>query len=88
MLRPYKIPSHRAQIRAGRFSTRVPIWLFFLTLLVISMAHSQEVFVDNPGKSLNFFHFDLRIERGFDFPPERLIYYSLVKHVQKELGAQ
>ena len=30
-----------------------------------SAARSQEVFIGNPGKSLNFFHFDLAIERGF-----------------------
>lgn len=28
-------------------------------------AAGQEVFIGNPGKSLNFFHFDLAIERGF-----------------------
>jgi len=34
-------------------------------LLSSSAARSQEVFIGNPGKSLNFFHFDLAIERGF-----------------------
>ncbi|HTF93648.1 MAG TPA: hypothetical protein VK632_11405, partial [Verrucomicrobiae bacterium] len=43
---------------------------FVLILLVISysfaaVAAGQEVFIGNPGKSLNFFHFDLAIERGF-----------------------
>ncbi len=28
-------------------------------------AETQEVFIGNPGKSLNFFHFDLAIEKGF-----------------------
>ena len=31
----------------------------------VSLAAGQEVFIGNPGKSLNFFHFDLAIERGF-----------------------
>ncbi|MBM4263010.1 MAG: ABC transporter substrate-binding protein [Deltaproteobacteria bacterium] len=36
-------------------------------LLVASAGRGlgQEVFIGNPGKSLNFFHFDLAIERGF-----------------------
>jgi ABC-type nitrate/sulfonate/bicarbonate transport system substrate-binding protein len=43
---------------------------FVLILLAISLsfaavAAAQEVFIGNPGKSLNFFHFDLAIERGF-----------------------
>ena len=43
---------------------------FTLILLAISYlfaaaAAGQEVFIGNPGKSLNFFHFDLAIERGF-----------------------
>ncbi len=41
-----------------------------LTLLAAHLAwsapaRSQEVFIGNPGKSLNFFHFDLAIEKGF-----------------------
>ncbi len=39
--------------------------LLFLLLLMAPAARSQEVFIGNPGKSLNFFHFDLAIERGF-----------------------
>ena len=34
-------------------------------LLVTLPGWSQEVFIGNPGKSLNFFHFDLAIEKGF-----------------------
>ena len=34
-------------------------------LLWAAAAAAQEVFIGNPGKSLNFFHFDLAIERGF-----------------------
>ena len=40
-------------------------FVFLALLLSSSAARSQEVFVGNPGKSLNFFHFDLAIERGF-----------------------
>ena len=36
-----------------------------LTVLSAPIAGGQEVFVGNPGKSLNFFHFDLAIEKGF-----------------------
>jgi len=39
--------------------------LFAFTFLVGTIAAGQEVFIGNPGKSLNFFHFDLAIERGF-----------------------
>jgi len=61
MLRPYRFLS----IWVETFRSRVPIGLVFLMLLSISTARSQEVLVGNPGKSLNFFHFDLAIERGF-----------------------
>jgi ABC-type nitrate/sulfonate/bicarbonate transport system substrate-binding protein len=40
-------------------------FVFLALLLSSSAARSQEVFIGNPGKSLNFFHFDLAIERGF-----------------------
>jgi len=30
-----------------------------------SISRAQEVFIGNPGKSLNFFHFDLALEKGF-----------------------
>jgi len=36
-----------------------------LCLSSSSAARSQEVFIGNPGKSLNFFHFDLAIEKGY-----------------------
>jgi NitT/TauT family transport system substrate-binding protein len=39
--------------------------VFIALNLFAAMAMAQEVFVGNPGKSLNFFHFDLAIERGF-----------------------
>ena len=39
--------------------------LIAINCLFISLAAGQEVFIGNPGKSLNFFHFDLAIERGF-----------------------
>ena len=39
--------------------------VFALALLWASAGLGQEVFIGNPGKSLNFFHFDLAIERGF-----------------------
>ena len=39
--------------------------LIAFNLLLVSTAVAEEVFVGNPGKSLNFFHFDLAIERGF-----------------------
>jgi len=38
---------------------------FFLLLLLAPAAGSQEVFIGNPGRSLNFLRFDLVIERGF-----------------------
>lgn len=38
--------------------------LFSLGLLAASPSRGEEVFIGNPGKSLNFFHFDLAIERG------------------------
>lgn len=42
----------------------VPVVLS-LCLLGALAARAEEVFIGNPGKSLNFFHFDLAIERGF-----------------------
>ena len=39
--------------------------LIAFNLLLVSTAVAEDVFVGNPGKSLNFFHFDLAIERGF-----------------------
>ena len=43
----------------------IQIVLFGLGLLAASSSGGEEVFIGNPGKSLNFFHFDLAIERGF-----------------------
>jgi len=63
MPRPYKSSSHR--IWGQGFSSYVSKWLVFLIVFSTSIARSEEVFVGNPGKSLNFFHFDLAIERGF-----------------------
>lgn len=39
--------------------------LIALDLLFASSGGTEEVFIGNPGKSLNFFHFDLAIEKGF-----------------------
>ena len=41
------------------------LMLITLSFAISSAAHSEEVFIGNPGKSLNFFHFDLAIERGY-----------------------
>lgn len=44
------------------------IFVFGLVLIGAApqaAAETQEVFIGNPGKSLNFFHFDLAIEKGF-----------------------
>ena len=48
-----------------RFNCSICVVLIALNLLLASLAVGQEVFIGNPGKSLNFFHFDLAIERGF-----------------------
>ena len=37
----------------------------FVACLLVPRRRAQEVFIGNPGKSLNFFHFDLAIELGF-----------------------
>jgi NitT/TauT family transport system substrate-binding protein len=39
--------------------------LLALSLLINSVVRGEEVFIGNPGKSLNFFIFDLAVERGF-----------------------
>src|SRR2546428_4229181 len=39
--------------------------LLALSSMWSSAAYSEEVFIGNPGKSLNFFIFDIAIERGF-----------------------
>src|SRR6266403_3770112 len=48
-----------------KFRPLVTFILIALSFTAISAARSQEVIIGNPGKSLNFFHFDLAIERGF-----------------------
>jgi ABC-type nitrate/sulfonate/bicarbonate transport system substrate-binding protein len=48
-----------------RFNCSICVVLIALNLLLASLAVGQEVFIGNPGKSLNFFHFDLAIELGF-----------------------
>jgi ABC-type nitrate/sulfonate/bicarbonate transport system substrate-binding protein len=39
--------------------------LVAIVLSLASTAAGEEVFIGNPGKSLNFFHFDLAIEKGY-----------------------
>src|SRR6266446_954338 len=45
------------------------LWVFIIffgqCLTLPSIAGAEEVFIGNPGKSLNFFHFDLAIEKGY-----------------------
>jgi hypothetical protein len=45
------------------------LWVFIIFfgqyLTLPSTAGAEEVFIGNPGKSLNFFHFDLAIEKGY-----------------------
>ncbi len=48
-----------------RFKYPIGAVLIAFNLLLASLVPGQEVFIGNPGKSLNFFHFDLAIERGF-----------------------
>ena len=43
----------------------LPMILLAVSLIWGSTARSEEVFIGNPGKSLNFFHFDLAIEKGY-----------------------
>ena len=63
--------SNTPLLRAGgamtsmRFKMKSFLLTFVLALGLSSGAAGQEVFIGNPGKSLNFFHFDLAIERGF-----------------------
>jgi NitT/TauT family transport system substrate-binding protein len=47
------------------FKYPIAVLSFALAVLAGTGAAAQEVFIGNPGKSLNFFHFDLAIERGF-----------------------
>jgi ABC-type nitrate/sulfonate/bicarbonate transport system substrate-binding protein len=46
-------------------SRLVKLTFLLLALLWYARSWAQEVYIGNPGKSLNFFHFDLAIERGF-----------------------
>ena len=65
MLRPYiDVGSVNDGLRMIRLQFSAAAAFIVLNLLA-STARSQEVYVGNPGKSLNFFHFDLAIERGF-----------------------
>jgi len=48
-----------------RIKLSIGALLITLNLLLASFGGAEEVFIGNPGKSLNFFHFDLAIERGF-----------------------
>ena len=48
----------QSKILIGAFQFAASVWL-------APLAVGQEVFIGNPGKSLNFFHFDLAIEKGF-----------------------
>jgi hypothetical protein len=45
------------------------LWVFIIffgqCLTLPSTAVAEEVFIGNPGKSLNFFHFHLAIEKGY-----------------------
>lgn len=63
------IPLHNSTRRFGASTMKSeclgPLVLLALYLLLSTAAHSEEIFTGNPGKSLNFFHFDLAIERGF-----------------------
>jgi NitT/TauT family transport system substrate-binding protein len=48
-----------------RFNFSLAFLVLGLSAITASAARSQEVFIGNPGKSLNFFHFDLASERGY-----------------------
>jgi len=48
-----------------RFKASIFALLIALNLLPAKSGGAEEVFIGNPGKSLNFFHFDLAIEKGF-----------------------
>ncbi len=61
-----------------KFRPLVTFILIALSFTAISAARAEEVFIGNPGKSLNFFHFDR----------ERLVNYTLLREVQKEMGVQ
>jgi ABC-type nitrate/sulfonate/bicarbonate transport system substrate-binding protein len=60
---------HHSGWRAGKkkMKLRRVFKVSFVTLALLwgVPAVGQEVFIGNPGKSLNFFHFDLAIERGY-----------------------
>src|SRR5437899_10491009 len=48
-----------------KFRPLVTFILIALSFTAISAARAEEVFIGNPGKSLNFFHFDLALEKGY-----------------------
>lgn len=47
------------------FKASIFVLLIALNLVPANSGGAEEVFIGNPGKSLNFFHFDLAIEKGF-----------------------
>jgi ABC-type nitrate/sulfonate/bicarbonate transport system substrate-binding protein len=59
----YSIAPHLKTLMFSRLLSA--LILFGLSSTWNSAARSQEVFIGNPGKSLNFFHFDLALEKGF-----------------------
>ncbi|MSP38082.1 MAG: ABC transporter substrate-binding protein [Deltaproteobacteria bacterium] len=60
-------PQHSStpSLQGGVRMTKGILLALFVMLTLPGWGRSQEVFIGNPGKSLNFFHFDLAIERGF-----------------------
>jgi NitT/TauT family transport system substrate-binding protein len=52
-------------MRSMQIRSAISLFLLVLSLLLSSAARSEEIFIGNPGKSLNFFHFDLAIEKGY-----------------------
>src|ERR1043165_3624313 len=48
-----------------KFKASIFVLLIAVSMVPENSAGAEEVFIGNPGKSLNFFHFDLAIEKGF-----------------------
>ena len=61
----YSITPSAVCEKTMRFRLLITFVLIALSFTAISAARSQEVFIGNPGKSLNFFHFDLALEKGY-----------------------
>jgi ABC-type nitrate/sulfonate/bicarbonate transport system substrate-binding protein len=59
----YSSAPHRGETMKFKWFTS--LMLITLSFAIGSAARSEEVFIGNPGKSLNFFHFDLAIEKGY-----------------------